>query len=141
FMKDVWQLERLNRWHVSLELAQDDREMTLLSENVYSETRLAFERVTAIARSAGKIIVNQAPVPLHQCESDLLRLIRSQALDRRIDEDWFEFSPIFNLKRVANGKVQVGDARVSLEHRGQNLVEIRKSHGSPTPQSSPQAVL
>ena len=61
--------------------------MSLLPENVDAETRFLIERITAIARAAGQIIVNQAPISLHQRERDLLGLIRSQRFDRRIDKD------------------------------------------------------
>ncbi len=102
--------------------------MALLPENIYAETRFVVERIAAIAGAAGEIIVNQAAVSLHQGERDLLRLIGSERVDRRIDEDRLQFAEIFHLQRMADGKIQVGDAVVGLQHRRQNSVEIGNSH-------------
>ena len=102
--------------------------MALLPENVDAETRFIAERITAIAGTTGEIIVDQPPVPLHQRQRDLLGLVGRERLDRRIDIDRFELAVIFALKRVADRKVQVGDAVISLEHRREDFVEIGNSH-------------
>ena len=67
-----------------------------------------------------QIIVNQPAIALHESERDLLGLIRRQRFDRRIDEDRLEFAEIFHLQRVTDGKIEIGDAVVGLQHRGQN---------------------
>ena len=50
----------------ALQLAQHDREMSLLPENVDAEARFIVERIAAIARAARQIIVNQPAISLHQ---------------------------------------------------------------------------
>ena len=104
--------------------------MSLLPENVHAKTRFVVERVTAIAGAAGQIIVDQAPISLHQRERDLLGLIRSQRVDRRIDKDRLQFAEIFHLQRMADGKIEIGNAVIGLQHRGQNFIEIGNSHRS-----------
>ena len=86
------------------------------------------ERITAIAGAAREVIVNQAPISLHERDRDLLRLIRRQRFDRRIHIDRLQFAIIFHLHRMAHGKIQVRDAFVGFQHRGQDSIEIGNSH-------------
>ena len=123
------QSETLERRDFAFELPHHDREMSLLPENIDAETRFVAERVTAIAGAAGEVIVNQAAIALHEGERDLLRLIRSERFDRRIDKDRLQFAEVFHLERMADGEIEIGDAVVGLQHRGQNFVEIGYSHG------------
>lgn len=102
--------------------------MALLPKDINSETRSAFEEIAAIASAAGQIIVDEAAISLHQRERDLFRLIGSQAFDWWIDIHRFEFAPIFHLKWMANGEIEIGDTAVGLEHRRQNFVQIWNSH-------------
>ena len=69
------------------ELAQNDRKISALPENINAKTRLIAQRITEIAGAAAQIIVHQPPIALHQGECDLFGLIRSEDVDRRIDKD------------------------------------------------------
>lgn len=105
FRKDSRQPQCFDRRHFALQFAKDHCEMTLLPENIYAETRLVIERIAAVARAAGQIIVNQTAIALHQGQCDLLGLVGSQCLDRWLDINWFEFAVILNLERMTNRKV------------------------------------
>src|SRR5262245_37621933 len=98
--------------------------MTLLPKNVYPETSVSVQRVTAVTRSARQKIVNQAAIPLHQRKRDLFGLKWRQLLDRWINQDRLEHAKSFHLERVADGEIQIRNAVVSLEHCGQNLVQV-----------------
>ena len=102
--------------------------MALLAENIDAETRFVAERVAAIAGAAGEIIVDQAPISLHESERELFGLIGRERFDRRVDKDRLQFAEIFDLQRMTDGKVEIGDAVVGLQHRGENFVEIGNSH-------------
>ena len=102
--------------------------MSLLPENIDAEARFVAERITAIAGAAGEIIVDETPISLDQGERDLLRLIRRERVDRRVDEDRLQFAVILHLQRMADGKIEIGDAVVGLQHRGQDPVEVGNSH-------------
>src|SRR5438445_11994469 len=118
-------MEPFNAWNFSLKFSEHDREMSLLPKNIDAETSFIAERVTAIARASSQIVVNQTAIPLHEGEGDLLRLVGSECVNRRIDRDWFELSEIFDWKRVADGKVQSGEAALGLQHRRYNLAQAR----------------
>ena len=102
--------------------------MTLLSENIHAETRFVFEGITAITGATSKIVVDEPPIPLHQRERNLFRLERCQRIDRWVDKDRLQFAIILHLQWMADGKVQIRDAVIRLQHRGQDSVEIGNSH-------------
>src|SRR5437867_382177 len=102
--------------------------MSLLPEDIDAEPGFIVERVTAVARAAGQIIVNQTPIALHERECDLLGLIGRERLDRWIDIYRLELAEVLHLQRMTDGKIQVGDAIVSLEHRRENFIEIGGPH-------------
>src|SRR5204863_9498104 len=104
--------------------------MALLPKNVYSESRLLIQRIAAVARATRQVIVNQSPISLHQSQSDLLRLIRRERFDWRIDIDWLQFAEVLDLHWMPHGKIQVRDAVIGLQHRGQDSIKIRNSHRS-----------
>ena len=87
FREDAGQAQTRNARNIPFEFAQHDRKISLLPKNIDAETDLFAERITAIARSAGEIIVNKPPISLHQGQRDLLRLIRGKGFDGRIDKD------------------------------------------------------
>ena len=77
FLRDLFknrgQSQALDRGNLALQFSQDDREMSLLPENIYAETRFVAERITAIAGAAGEIIVNETPISLHQASARFAR--------------------------------------------------------------------
>src|SRR3979411_2117275 len=102
--------------------------MALLAKNADAETRFLGQRITQIARPSGEIIVNQTTIALHEGERDRLRFIGSQRFNRWIDIYRFEHAEILYLQRVTDRKIEVGDAIVGLQHRREDLIEIRCSH-------------
>src|SRR5437899_11230179 len=110
-------MEPFHGWNFSLKLSEHDREMSLLPKNIDAETSFIVERVTAIARASSQIVVNQTAIPLHEGDSDLFRLVGSERFNRRIDRDWFELTEIFDLKRMADRKIKIGDAVIRFQHR------------------------
>ena len=91
--------------------------MSLLAKNINAEAAFLIERVTAIARAGGQIIVNQTAISSQERERDLFRLIRCEGFDGRIDIDRFQFAEILDLKGGANRKIEVGDAVIGFQHR------------------------
>jgi len=63
--------------------------LSLLPKNVNSESGLIVERVAAIAGTVEEKFLQQAPISLHKDERELLGLVGSQSLDRRIDQNGF----------------------------------------------------
>ncbi len=110
-------MKSFNAWNFSLKFPKHDREMSLLPKNIDAETGFIVERVTAIARASSQIVVNQTAIPLHEGDSDLFRLVGSERFNRRIDRNWFELTEIFDLKRVADRKIKIGDAVIGFQHR------------------------
>src|SRR6266404_9359936 len=110
-------MKSFNAWNFYLKFPKHDREMSLLPKNIDAEPGFVVERVTAIARAASHIVVHQTAIPLHEGEGDLFRLIGTERFDRRIDRDWFELTEIFDLRRMANRKIEVGDAVIGFQHR------------------------
>src|SRR2546421_7610809 len=102
--------------------------MPLLPENIDAEAGFITERITAITGAAGQIIVNEASIALYQRERNLFRLKWSERVDWRVDKDRLQFAIILHLQRMAHGKIQVGDAVISFQHRRQNPIEIGNSH-------------
>ena len=89
FMEDGRQSQLFDCRHMSFEFAQNDREISLLPEDVDAETRFVAKGVAQIARTAGQIIVDQPPIALHKRKRDLLGLIRRECFNRRIDKHLF----------------------------------------------------
>ena len=122
FLRDLFenrgQAQALHARDFAFELSQNDREMSLLPENVHAKAGFVPERITAVAGAAREIIVNQPAISLHEREGDLFRLIRRQRFDWRVHEDRLQFAKIFHLHRVAHGKIQIRDAFVGFQHRG-----------------------
>src|ERR1700736_4465466 len=98
--------------------------MALLAEDADTKTRFLVKRITAIARTRGQVIVNQATIALHNRERDLLGLVWSKRFDRRINVNWFEFAEIFHLQGVTYGKIKVGNAVICFQHGRKDLVEV-----------------
>jgi len=119
----------LDRWHLAFEFAQNNREISLLPKNVNAKAGLIAKRIAQITRTTGEVIVNQPTVALHQGKRDLLRLVRSKRFDRRIDIYLFEFAEVLHLQGMAGGKIEIGDATISLQHGRKDFVEIGYSHG------------
>ena len=86
-VKDRRQAECLERsGHVACNFRMTIAEMALLPEDVDAKARFVVQRVAAIAGTAREVIVDQAAIALHECERDLLGLIRRQRVrsaDRR----------------------------------------------------------
>src|SRR2546428_9432500 len=102
--------------------------MPLLPEDVDAKTSFIAERIAAVAGAGGEIVVDEAPISLHETKCNLLGLIRSEHFNWWIDIYRFQLPEIFHLQRMAHGKVEVGNAVVSLEHGRQDSVQIRNSH-------------
>src|SRR6266404_3976719 len=110
-------MKSFNAWNFSLKFSEHDREMSLLPKNIDAETGFIVERVTAIARASSQIVVNQTAIPLHEGEGDVFRLVGSERFNRRIDRDRFQLTEIFDLRWVADRKIEVGDAVIGFQHR------------------------
>src|SRR6266705_1654793 len=109
-------MKSFNAWNFSLKFSEHDREMSLLPKNIDAETGFIVQRVTTIARASSQIVVNQTAIPLHESEGDLFRLVGSECFNRRIDMDRFELAEIFDLKWMADRKIEIGDAVVGFQH-------------------------
>ena len=100
----------ITRWSYESDIGSINRG----TNSVPSQTGLVAERITAIARAAGQIIVNQSPIAAHQGQGDLLNLIGSKRFDRGIEKNGFEHAEVFDLKRVTDGEVEIGNAIIRL---------------------------
>ncbi len=79
------------------------------------------KRVAAIARTAREIVIDQPAIALHEGQRDLLGLIGRERFDRRVDEDRLQFAEVLDLQRVADGKIEIGDAVIGFQHRGRGF--------------------
>ena len=59
---------------------------------------------------------------------DLLGLIARQRFHRGLNPRFFKFAESLDLEWSIDGEEQIGDARMRVEHRGEDGVEFGRSH-------------
>ena len=141
-IENLAEAERMNRRHLALRLSHDDGKRAALLENIDAKARAVGELIAAIAGAALEQVAEQMALGADDVQGDLLRLERREMLDLRVDHGFLEHAVAFHLERPPDGKHQVGDPRVGIEHRAQDCIEFGISHGkkeSPSPSSSPSA--
>ena len=111
-----------------VEFAHDHRDAALLAEDVHAEPRLVAELIAAIARPVFEQVPDQPAAVAQDVEGDVFGLVGRQGVNGRIDRDRFELSERFHLERPADGKIQIGNAVVALEHGSEDGVEFYGAH-------------
>jgi len=98
---------------------------------LYNPARLAAEIATADALSNGRLMLGigagYQPYEFERFGVDLKQNLEMTE----------EFAEILDLHGMAHGKVQVRDAVVGLQHRGQDFIEIGNSHQAGSYSSEP----
>ena len=128
-LEDRRQVQAFERGDDRVELAHDHADATLLAEDVHTEARLRAELVTAVARAGFEQVIDEAAVVAEEVERDVFGLVGRQRVDGRIDRDGLELAERLDLKRAADGEIQIGNAIVTLEHGSEDGVEFYGTHG------------